>query len=258
MAQPVRPDFEVLDDLDALSHEAARYVMLTAREAVICTGRCTIALAGGATPRRLYELLGSEEYRGAVPWDEIDWFWGDERCVPPDDPRSNYRLAHETMLSRVGASPGRLHRMAGEVRPPSRAAQSYEALIRDIVPDQTLDLVILGGGEDGHTASLFPGHPALEERERLVMGVTGDKGREVPKRITMTFPLLDRARSLLVLASGAAKRGVVAAVRSDPAGAAARYPVARLKPAGHLTWLLDRAAGGMDETVRTVGTVKGD
>lgn len=242
MAQSLRPDFEVLEDLDALSHEAARYVMLSAREAVICTGRCTIALAGGETPRRLYELLGSEDYRGAVPWDEIDWFWGDERCVPPDDPRSNYRLAHETMLERAGVSPSRVHRMSGETRPPSRAARSYEALVRDIVPDQTFDLVILGVGADGHTASLFPGHAALEERERLVVAVTADKGREVPKRITMTFPLLDRARSLLVLAAGASKRGVVHAVRSDPTAAAIRYPVARLRPAGHLTWLLDRAA----------------
>lgn len=242
MAQSVRPDFEVLKDLDALSHEAARYVMLSAREAVLCAGRCTIALAGGSTPRRLYELLASDEYRGAMPWDEIEWYWSDERCVPPEDPRSNYRLAEEAMLARVAVPPSRVHRMIGERRPPSRAAQSYEALVRDTVPDFTFDLIILGVGEDGHTASLFPGHPVLEERERLVVAVTGDKGREVPKRITMTFPLLDRARSLLVLAAGRSKQPVVDAVRHDLAAAAARYPVARLRPAGHLTWLVDREA----------------
>jgi 6-phosphogluconolactonase len=241
MAKSVSPEFAVLEDLDALSHEAARVVLLSAREAVICTGRCTIVLAGGATPARLYALLGSDEYRGAMPWDEIEWFWGDERCVPPDDPRSNFRLAHEAMLARVGVPPALMHRMAGEVRPPARAARSYEALIRDRVPDQVFDLVLLGVGEDGHTASLFPGDPALEERERLVVAVTGT-GRPVPRRLTMTLPLFDRARSVLVLAAGAAKRDVVSAVRADPAAAAERYPVARLRPAGHLTWLVDRAA----------------
>jgi 6-phosphogluconolactonase len=242
MAKSVTPDFTVAGNLDALSHEAARFVLLSAREAVICTGRCTIVLAGGSTPARLYGLLASDEYRGAMPWDEIEWFWGDERCVPPDDPRSNFRLAHETMLSRVGVAPSQVHRMGGEVRPPARAALSYEALIRDRVPDQVFDLVLLGVGEDGHTASLFPGGAALEERERLVVAVDGGAGREVRRRITMTLPLFDRARSVLVLAAGAAKRDVVRAVRADAGAASARYPVARLRPAGHLTWIVDQAA----------------
>jgi 6-phosphogluconolactonase len=242
MAKSVTPDFAVVENLDALSHEAARFVLLSAREAVICTGRCTIVLAGGATPARLYELLASDEYRGAMPWDEIEWFWGDERCVRPDDPRSNYRLAHDAMLSRVGVPPAQLHRMAGEVRPPSRAALSYEATIRDRVPDQIFDLVLLGVGADGHTASLFPGHPALEERERLVVPVDTGPGREVRKRLSMTLPLFNRARSVLVLAAGEAKRDVVRAVRADAAAAAGRYPAARLRPAGHLTWIVDEAA----------------
>jgi len=244
MAKSVTPDFTVVEDLDTLSHEAARFVMLSAREAVICTGRCTIVLAGGSTPARLYALLASDEYRGAMPWDEIEWFWGDERCVPPEDPRSNFRLAHDAMLSRAGVPPARMHRMGGEVRPPSRAALSYEALIRDRVPDQVFDLVLLGVGEDGHTASLFPGDKALDERERLVVSVDGGAGREVRKRITMTFPLFDRARSVLVLAAGQSKRKVVAAVRADPVAAAERYPVARIRPAGHLTWIVDQEAAG--------------
>ena len=139
MAKPVTIEFSVLADPEAVSHEAARFVMLSAREAVICTGRCTVALAGGETPRRLYELLASEEYRGAMPWDEIDWFWADERCVPPDDPRSNYRLAYDAMLGRAGVVPERIHRIPAEVRPPSRAAQSYEAMVRDLVPDFAFD-----------------------------------------------------------------------------------------------------------------------
>ena len=242
MAKSVTPDFAVVESLEALSHEAARFVLLSAREAVICTGRCTIVLAGGATPARLYALLASDEYRGAMPWDEIEWFWGDERCVRAEDPRSNYRLAHDAMLSRVGVPPAQMHRMPGEVRPPSRAALSYEATIRDRVPDQIFDLVLLGVGEDGHTASLFPGHPALEERERLVVAVDGGPGREVRKRLSMTLPLFNRARSVLVLAAGEAKRDVVRAVRADAAAAAERYPAARLRPAGHLTWIVDEAA----------------
>lgn len=244
MAKPVTIDFSVLADLEAVSHEAARFVMLSAREAVICTGRCTVALAGGETPRRLYELLASDEYRGAMPWDEIDWFWGDERCVAADDPRSNYRMAHEVMLARAGVAPERVHRVPAEVRPPSRAAHSYERQIRDLVPDMAFDLIILGVGEDGHTASLFPGDRALEERERFVVSVRRKGAPATPERITMTLPLLNLGHSVLVLATGAGKREVVDAVRSDPVAAAEHYPVARLKPAGHLTWLVDQSASG--------------
>ena len=244
MAEPVTIEFSVLADLEAMSHEAARFVLLSAREAVICTGRCTVALAGGETPRRLYELLASDEYRGAMPWDEIDWFWSDERCVPPDDPRSNYHLAWDVMLGRAGVAPDRVHRIPAEVRPPSRAAHSYEATVRDLVPDFAFDLIILGVGEDGHTASLFPGDRALEQRERLVTSVRRKGATATPERITMTYPLLNRGHSVLVLAAGAGKREVVQAVRADPVAAAERFPAARLRPAGHLTWLVDREAGG--------------
>jgi 6-phosphogluconolactonase len=238
----VSPEISVLENADAMSHEAARFVMLSTREAVLCTGRCTVALSGGSTPRRLYELLASDEYRGAMPWDEIEWFWSDERCVPPTDPRSNFRLADEAMLQRAGVAPERVHRMQGELTP-ARAALAYEALIRDRVPDHAFDLILLGVGEDGHTASLFPGHPALEERERLVTAVRAE-AVEVRDRITMTLPLLNRARSVLVLAAGASKREIVQSVRADAASAAERFPIARVRPAGHLTWIVDQSAGG--------------
>jgi 6-phosphogluconolactonase len=243
MAQPVSPEISVLDTADAMSHEAARFVLLSTREAVLCTGRCTVALSGGSTPRRLCELLASDEYRGAVPWDEIEWFWSDERCVPPADPRSNFRLADEAMLQRAGVAPEQVHRMYGELTP-ARAALAYEALIRDRVPDHAFDLVLLGVGEDGHTASLFPGNPALEEREQFVVAVRAAETVEVPDRITMTLPILNRARSVLVLAAGESKRKVVQAVRADAASAAAEYPIARVRPAGHLTWIVDQSAGG--------------
>ncbi|HEU4830132.1 MAG TPA: 6-phosphogluconolactonase [Gemmatimonadales bacterium] len=243
MAQPVSPEISVLASADAMSHEAARFVLLSAREAVLCTGRCTVALSGGETPRRLYELLASDEYRGALPWDEIEWFWSDERCVPPEDPRSNFRLADEAMLQRAGVAPRQVHRMQGELTP-TRAALAYEAVVRERVPDHAFDLILLGVGGDGHTASLFPGHPALEERERLVMAVRGAETLEVPERITMTLPLINRARSVLVLAAGESKRRIVQAVRADAAAAAEQFPIARVRPAGHLTWIVDQAAGG--------------
>lgn len=243
MAQSMSPEISVLETADAMSHEAARFVLLSTREAVLCTGRCTVALSGGATPRRLYELLASDEYRGALPWDEIEWFWSDERCVPPEDRRSNFLLANEAMLQRAGVAPALVHRMYGELTP-SRGALAYEAVVRERVPDHAFDLVLLGVGEDGHTASLFPGHPALEEREQLVIPVRGPETIDVRDRITMTLPLINRARSVLVLAAGESKRRVVRAVREDAGAAAARYPVARVRPAGHLTWIVDQAAGG--------------
>ena len=243
MAKPMSPEISVLETADAMSHEAARFVLLSTREAVLCTGRCTVALSGGSTPRRLYELLASDEYRGALPWDEIEWFWSDERCVPPDDPRSNFRLAQEALLEGAGVAPAQVHRMYGELTP-ARAALAYEALVRERVPDHAFDLILLGVGEDGHTASLFPGHPALEEREQLVIAVRGADTIDVPDRITMTLPLINRARSVLVLASGASKRRIVQAVREDALAAAAHFPIARVRPAGHLTWIVDQAAAG--------------
>lgn len=236
------PEISVLETADAMSHEAARFVLLSTREAVLCTGRCTVALSGGATPRRLYELLASDEYRGALPWDEIEWFWSDERCVPPEDPRSNFRLANEAMLQRAGVATSHVHRMYGELTP-SRGALAYEAVVRERVPDHAFDLILLGVGEDGHTASLFPGHAVLDEREQLVTAVRGPEAIDVPDRITMTLPLINRARSVLVLAAGESKRPVVRAVREDAGAASVRYPVARVRPAGHLTWIVDQAAG---------------
>lgn len=236
--------FVVREDLEAVSREAARRVLEAARAAVAARGRCTIALAGGSTPRRLYQLLASGAVRDAFPWPSASWFWSDERCVPPDDPESNYRMARESLLAPAGITAGRIHRIPGERQPPGRAASAYEETLRREVPDGVLDLVLLGAGADGHTASLFPGSPALEERERWVVAAEAPASRPPRHRITLTYSLLDRAREVLVLAVGAAKRGVVAAVMRDPGEAARRYPVARVRAAERLTWLVDREAAG--------------
>lgn len=242
MAERVTPEITVFNSLDGLSHEAARCLIVAAREAAICTGHAAVALSGGSTPRRLYELLASDEYRSAVPWDEIDWFWSDERAVPPDNAASNFRMAHELMLARAPVSESRVHRMPADAADLDRAARGYEALIRERVPELAFDLLLLGVGDDGHTASLFPGSDALEETERLVIPVQGAASLPVPRRLTFTFPLINQARSVLVLAEGAAKRPIVEAVmRGGPD--AEQYPVSRVKPAGHLTWLVDSQAG---------------
>ncbi|HEU4799377.1 MAG TPA: 6-phosphogluconolactonase [Gemmatimonadales bacterium] len=237
------PDISVLPDLEAISHEAARWVVVGAREAALFTGRCTIALSGGSTPRRLYELLASDEYRDVVPWDVIEWYWGDERCVPPDHEASNYRMAWDVMLGRAPVPESSVFRMPGEARDHVRAARRYENLLRDRLPDLAFDLVLLGIGSDGHTASLFPHSAALSERERLVLHTKAPKGSESPNRLSVTLPLLAHARNILVLAAGRAKRPIVEAVVSSPEAAAARYPIARVRTSGHLTWLVDEAAG---------------
>ena len=240
VAQSVTVRIDVVADAEALAREAARRVVAVAREAAAESGQCSLVLTGGSTPRRLYELLAGAPYRQEMPWDAIDWFWGDERCVPPDDDRSNFRLAREALLARVPIDRARVHRIEGEA-PADRAALAYEGIVRELVPDGGFDLVLLGAGTDGHTASLFPAHPALKERERWVLAVHEARAQPVADRVTMTFALLHRARSTLVLAAGSAKRTVVRAVRTDPTEAARRYPAACMQ-GPTVAWLVDEAA----------------
>ena len=216
--------FVVGDDLEALSRETAERIAAAARAAVEQRGRCAIALSGGTTPRRTYQMLAADTLRASFPSHDVSWWWSDERCVPPDHPESNYRMAFEALLGPAAVAPGHIHRIAGE-RAPEDAARGYEAALRREIPDGALDLVVLGAGSDGHTASLFPGSPALEERERWVLAV--ETAAAVRARVTLTLPLLDRARDVWVLAAGAGKRAVVQAVRGDAVEAARRYPVAR-------------------------------
>lgn len=184
----------------------------------------TVALAGGSTPRRLYEALATMEY----PWRSVEIFFGDERCVPPDHEDSNYRMAHEVLLSRV---PARVHRMPETCDP-----SAYEAELATVFGEElpSFDLVFLGLGEDGHTASLFPGDPALEERERLVARVE----RPDHPRLTLTLPVLSAARVAAFLVSGEAKRERLRDLMGD-----ADIPAARVE-ADRVVVLADPAAGG--------------
>jgi 6-phosphogluconolactonase len=209
--------------LDTPGQAAERAAALVVR-ALAAGGH--LSLAGGGTPRRAYELLA---VGGEVEWAAVDLWFGDERCVPPDDPGSNYRMVAESLLPAAAAA--RVHRIRGE-DDPDAAAAAYAAEIAGV----RLDLALLGLGEDAHTASLFPGSQALAERERLAVAVTATK--PPPRRITLTFPVFEAARSVVVLAVGQGKAAAVAAVA---AGRNPQHP-ASLLPDGRTELVIDRAA----------------
>lgn len=227
---------EVAPDPEALARHAARWIAGLARAA---PGRFAIALSGGSTPRRTYEVLAREE----LPWDRIHWFWGDERFVPPDDKDSNYRMAREALLDDAPVPPENLHPIPTSGSP-AEAARAYEAELKsyygagELDPARPLfDVQLLGLGSDGHTASLGPGRPELEERRRWVVEVIGWQPQA---RITLTYPALASSRHAVFLVEGAGKRAILArALAGDTA-----LPAARLAPVGELRWLVDRAARG--------------
>ena len=231
----------VLPDSEALAHEAARRFQRLATQAVAERGRFSAALSGGSTPGALYRLLAGEPYGEQIPWEGVHLFWGDERCVPPDDPGSNYRLAHEMLISRVPIPLGNVHRVRGELQPEAAAGDYADALrVFFDAPWPCFDLVLLGLGADGHTASLFPGSDALAERERAVIAITAQYEDRPSHRVTLTLPALNAARQVLFLVRGAAKAEIVQSVLEGGEG---RYPAQRVRPVeGGLTWLLDAAA----------------
>jgi 6-phosphogluconolactonase len=234
----------VLPDPEALAHETAKWFAELVREAAGSRGRFSVALSGGSTPGRLYELLAAEPYRARIPWPQVHLFWGDERCVPPDNPGSNYRLADELLVSQVPIPAENVHRMRGELEPEA-AAQAYQRVLEDFFcgPRARFDLVLLGLGQDGHTASLFPGSPAMAEMERLVAPATALYQDRPAQRLTLTLPAINASRQVLFLVNGSAKAQVVKAVMEGPAG---HLPAQRIQPAaGRLTWLLDAAAASL-------------
>jgi 6-phosphogluconolactonase len=234
----------VLPDAEALAHKAAQRLANLAREAAGARGRFSIALSGGSTPGRLYRLLAEEPYRSQIPWDEVYLFWADERCVPLQDPSSNYQLAEESLISRVPIPSENVHRVHGELEP-KRAAQAYDRALHDFFcgPRPRFDLVLLGLGEDGHTASLFPGSPALAEKERLVVPATARYQDRPAQRVTLSLPAINGARQVFFLVTGSAKAGIVQAVLEGSTGP---LPAQRVRPlAGQLTWLLDAGAASL-------------
>lgn len=230
---------EVLDDAQALARRAADWLLASARAK---QGLFTVVLSGGSTPRGLYGLLARPPYREAFPWQSTHWFWGDERFVPHDHPDSNYRMAREALLAHVPAPQTNIHPISTGHTNPADAAESYERELKAyygaaaLDPERPLfDVVLLGLGEDGHTASLFPGTAILEDRKHWVGAVTGVKPEA---RITLTFPALESTGKAAFLVEGEGKRAVLERVFRGEAD----LPAARVQPVGALYFFLDRAA----------------
>ncbi|HEX5473609.1 MAG TPA: 6-phosphogluconolactonase [Vicinamibacterales bacterium] len=233
-------DVRIAADLDALSLSAAEAAATVIEAAVRRAGRCAIALSGGHTPRTLHEQLATR-FRDRVPWTHVHVYWGDERYVPPDDPRSNYRMAKETLLDRVPCPAANIHPMPTHL-PPERAASAYEATLRSAFDGAwpRFDLVFLGLGPEGHTASLFPRSPALEERVRWSVAV--EVPAEPPQRLTLTLPVLARAAHVFFLVAGLDKADVLRRVLNDPPDLAA-CPASALRHAeGDVVWWCDARA----------------
>jgi len=226
----------------ALFEAAAADFSARAAQAVQAKGRFTVALSGGSTPKALYSLLAT---KSTIPWDKVCFFWGDERYVPPDHPESNYRMANEALLSKVPVRPENVFRIHAEEKDAAAAALQYEQALKDsfhLAPGQfpRFDLILLGTGPDGHTASLFPGTAALNESQRLVVA------NWVPKfnthRITFTYPVLNAAACVIFLASGPDKAAILHQVLEN---SNADLPAQKVQPTdGQLIWLLDQAAAG--------------
>jgi 6-phosphogluconolactonase len=231
---------DVQDDPQALARHVAEWMTAAALAA---PGPFRVSLSGGSTPKALYSLLAADGLRDRFPWSRVSWYWGDERFVPYDHPESNYRMTREAMLSKVPVPPHNIHPVPYEGTPEA-AALSYERLLQAHYGASTFDparplfdITLLGLGEDGHTASLLPGEPVLEERRRWVAAVSHGRP-EV--RITMTYPAIESSRRVAFLVAGAGKASIFKTIRAG----GSQVPAARVKPVGELIWFVDRAAAG--------------
>jgi 6-phosphogluconolactonase len=235
------PQLTLLPDAATLAKTAADRLLASLAQQ---SGRLAICLSGGSTPERLYRLLAEKPYRDAMPWDRIHWFWGDERFVPQDDARSNFGAARLVLLDRVPIPTGNLHPIPTDAGDAGQAARLYERELRDYYGAPVLeaerplfDAVLLGVGADGHTASLFPGHPEIDEKQRWVVAVPhADLDPFVP-RVTLTLPTLASTRAMIFLVTGGGKREVLARLLAGE-----DLPASRAYSHGSLTWLIDRAA----------------
>ena len=234
----------VMDNAQALYVRAAEEIAHFAGEAICTHGEFTLCLTGGSTPAPTYELLATR-FHLSVDWKEVQFFWGDERCVPPDDPASNFGMANRTILSKLALRPEQVHRMRGE-DVPAQAAQEYErelsAFFRMEQPDDcpSFNLLLLGLGDNAHIASLFPHHSALHETERLVDPVEVEA---VPsRRISLTLPVINNAERVMFLVSGESKAAAVSKILQGPSDPD-QYPAQYVKPrSGEIVWLMDKAA----------------
>lgn len=244
-------DREVVVVADAAAIAEAAANRLVAR-VTTANERAAACLAGGSSPERLYRLLAEEPWRGRVPWHRVHWFIGDDRLVPADDPRNNMSMVRRLLLDRVDAPPGNIHPMATDASTPDAAARRYEDELKRFYGAEQLDparplfdLVLMGLGSDGHTASLFPHAPALDEKAHWVVGVAMSGLEPFVPRVTLTFPALASTREMLFLVNGHGKREVLRRVLAGD-----NLPACHARANGELIWLVDRAAMSEDHHAR--------
>jgi 6-phosphogluconolactonase len=239
-------DLRIHADADALIEAAAQRWLEVANNAISARGKFHVALSGGTTPRALYRLIAQPKFAERIPWDRVHVYFGDERTVPPDHADSNFRMAKEALLDRVAVPGANIHRIEAELEDPHAAASAYTRTLTTNLPLSAqgvvqFDLLLLGVGTDGHIASLFPATPVLHERARLVEAVYVEKMDRW--RITLTLPVIDHARHVMILVSGDAKapimRDVFGARHTPP------YPVQLINPQGILEWHIDQAAAAL-------------
>ncbi len=240
---------EIFPDQLALAHHVAEWMTAAALAA---KNPFRVSLSGGSTPKTLYGLLASDEFRDRFPWHLVSWYWGDERFVPHDHPDSNYRMTREAMLAKAPVPPENVHPVPVEGTPED-AAQRYERTLQEAYGAATLDprrplfdLTLLGLGADGHTASLLPGEPVLDERKHWVAVVSHGRP-EV--RITMTYPAIESSRRVAFLVAGEEKASIFRAIRAG----GSHVPAARIRPVGELFWFVDRAAAGEQQVPSRAG-----
>jgi 6-phosphogluconolactonase len=229
---------EILADPLALARHVADWMTAAA---ISAAGPFRVSLSGGSTPRTLYGLLASDEFRGRFPWSRVSWYWGDERFVPYDHPESNYRMTREAMLAKAPVPPENIHPVPADGTP-EEAALRYEQTLQAAYGATVLDparplfdITLLGLGPDGHTASLLPGEAVLDERRRWVAAVSHGRP-EI--RITMTYPSIESSRHVAFLVAGKEKAAILGAIRAGRS----HVPAARVRPVGELMWFVDQAA----------------
>ena len=229
-------------DLGTVTREASARIARALREAIARHGTVSFALSGGETPRPTYEALAREP---GIDWSRVEIFWIDERAVPPSSDRSNYKWAKSTLLDNLPVSPASVHRMVGEAADLDASARDYENVLRSSLRAEGFDVAVMGIGDDGHTASLFPGEPGLDVADRLVIAVPASPAEKREARLTVTVPVIEACAAVFMLVVGKEKHEPLE--RAWSASGSTRDTPARVMRGvrGSLTWIIDKAAGGM-------------
>ncbi len=242
----VTPEIFIARNIQEWAQKTAAFMLSVSEQAIQSTGRCLIALSGGSTPRTLYQTIRTPEWNTRFDWSRIAFLFGDDRCVAPEHPESNFGMAQAELFQPLGIPPDRIYRMKGEHQDPTAAAEDYEKTIRKLTqcpPTEfpRLDLVLLGLGDDGHTASLFPGTAALQEQAKLV--TVGQAPTGITNRLTFTLDVLNCAAVVLFIVTGSGKAEMVRRVIESQSEADRSLPAAKVSPdSGRLVWMLDQAA----------------